>query len=205
MPGSSRYADDLSIARAPPRTACGTSSRDAPVPTEKRKTSMSPLASVSGVASSTVCGPRCLPAERAEAKTRTFSKPRCCSSSSVTVPTAPVAPTTPMRALREVEGIVECAHGGVDVMGLDVAGDLDRRGRDDRRRDPFGLEGGEGLGGDARVALHAGPDHGHLAEVVLRLPAGAQAVERPGGLAAILRRRREDDLVARLQDRVDVH
>ena len=29
MPGSSRYADDLSTTTAPPRTACGTSSRDA--------------------------------------------------------------------------------------------------------------------------------------------------------------------------------
>ena len=73
MPGSSRYADDLSTATAPPRTAWGTSSREALVPTEKRKTSTSPRASASGVASSTVQPATCLPAERADAKTRTFS------------------------------------------------------------------------------------------------------------------------------------
>ena len=73
IPGSSRYADDLSTATAPPRTACGTSSRDAPVPTEKRKTSTSPRSSASGVASSTVCPATTLPAERADANTRTSS------------------------------------------------------------------------------------------------------------------------------------
>ena len=45
------------------------------MPTEKRKMSTSPRESASGVASSTVWPPSCLPAERAEAKTRTFSKP----------------------------------------------------------------------------------------------------------------------------------
>src|SRR4051812_34053931 len=178
MPGSSRYAEDLSIASAPPLTACGTSSRDAPVPTEKRKTSTSPRASASGVASSTVYGPTCLPAERADAKTRTCWNPRACRSSSVMLPTAPVAPTTPMRALCKVEGIVEGANGSVDLVRLDVTGDLDRRGRDDGRRDSRRLEGGERLRGDARVALHAGADHRDLAEVVLRLPAGAEPVER---------------------------
>ena len=73
MPGSSRYADDLSTATAPPRTACGTNEREADVPTEKRNTSTSPRSSASGVASSTSCRPSRVPADRADAKTRTCS------------------------------------------------------------------------------------------------------------------------------------
>ena len=73
IPSVSRNAADLSTTTAPPRTAYGTSSRDAPVPTEKRKMSTSPRSSASGVASSTMCPLISLPAERAEAKPRTFS------------------------------------------------------------------------------------------------------------------------------------
>ena len=74
---------------------------------------MSPRASASGVASSTVAAPSCLPADRADAKTRTWSKPRARSRSSVTVPTAPVPPTTPMRRCSpKVERLVERTHGG---------------------------------------------------------------------------------------------
>ena len=61
---------------APAADAIGTSSRLAPVPTEKRKRSTSPRESASGVASSTMIssspnGSR-EPAERAEANARTF-------------------------------------------------------------------------------------------------------------------------------------
>ena len=84
------------------RDGVGTSSREAPVPTEKRKMSTSPRESASGVASSTVWPPTSRPAERADAKTRTFSKPCSRRSPSVTVPTAPVPPTTPTRVSERV-------------------------------------------------------------------------------------------------------
>ena len=78
--------------------------------------------------------PSCLPGRARRGEDAHVARSRAAaSSSSVTVPTAPVAPTTPMRALRELEGIVEGADGGVDLVGLDVAGDLDRRGGDDGR------------------------------------------------------------------------
>src|SRR5687768_13006539 len=170
MPGSSRYAEDLSTQIAPPRTAWGTSSRLAAVPTEKRQRSSPPAASTSGVASSTVSPATCFPAERAEAKTRTCPYPRSRSSSSVIVPTAPVAPTTPMRGSAKVEGLVEGLHGPVDIGARHVASDLDRRGRDDRRLDPGRLERGERLGRDAGVALHPRPDQADLAQVVARGP-----------------------------------
>src|SRR5512146_3596847 len=148
------------MAVAPPDTAWGTSSRDAPVPTEKRKTSTSPRASASGVASSTVSPATCLPAERADANTRTSSKPCSRSSPRVTLPTAPVPPTTPMRArLAKVEGLVQRTHCPVDLVGRDVAGDLDRRRGDDGGLDPLALERREGLRGHAGMALHAGADH----------------------------------------------
>ena len=66
--GSMRHADDLSIATAPPRTACGTSSRDADAPIAKKQTSRPPASSASGVASSTTRPSSSLPAERADAK-----------------------------------------------------------------------------------------------------------------------------------------
>ena len=73
IPGSSRYAADLSMAIAPPRTAWGTSWRDAEVPTENSARSRPPASSVSGVASSTAIPSISLPAEREDAKRRTFS------------------------------------------------------------------------------------------------------------------------------------
>ena len=86
---------------APAAEAIGTSSRLAEVPTEKKKRSTSPAPRASGVASSTAIEPSpngiVEPADRAEAKARTFSYPRSASRPSVTVPTAPVAPTIPMR------------------------------------------------------------------------------------------------------------
>src|SRR5918995_3129185 len=203
-PGSRRYAEDLSTVTAPPRTACGTSSRLAAVPTENRQTSRSPAASASGVASSTVTPPITLPAERADAKSRTSSYPRSRSRSTVTVPTAPVAPTTPMRGLAKVEGLVQGLHGPVDVGRGDVTGDLDRGGRDEGRLDADGLERRERLRRDAGVTLHAGADEADLPEVVAGAPRHAESFERPRRVGTILDRRREDDLSARLHDRVDV-
>jgi hypothetical protein len=58
---------------APPRTACGTSSRDAEVPTEKSATSIPPAASASGVASSIAIPSISVPAERLDANRRTSS------------------------------------------------------------------------------------------------------------------------------------
>src|SRR5437867_3697715 len=87
---------------APPRTASGTSAREAAAPTEKKQRSSSLADSARGVASSTSSSPapngRRVPAERAEANARTRSYPRSASNASVTPPTAPVAPMTPMRA-----------------------------------------------------------------------------------------------------------
>src|SRR5262249_22917568 len=151
---SSRYADDLSTATAPPRTACGTSSRDADVPTEKSATSISPAASASGVASSTgVPSSSVEPAERADANARTRSKPRSRRMRIVTAPTAPVAPTTATRASRtdallgeEPELRVHRAHGVLDLRGADDARDADRRRRDDLDVDACLGEGLEHVG-----------------------------------------------------------
>ena len=99
-PGSSRYAADLSTATAPPRTACGTSSRDADVPTEKSARSMSPAASASGVASSTTIPPSSVAARRARrGECAHVLVAALAQQRSVTAPTAPVAPTTAMRGL----------------------------------------------------------------------------------------------------------
>ena len=70
---------------------------------------------------------------------------------------------------------------------------------------PACLERRERLRGDARVALHSGADEADLAEVVARGPRDAERVERAGGVGAILDRGGEDDLGVRLHDRVDVH
>src|ERR687887_454873 len=183
-PGSSRNAADLSMQSAPPRTACGTSSRLALVPTEKRQTSRSPAASASGVASSTTRPRTSLPAERADAKTRTSSKPRSASRSTATRPTAPVAPITatlgmlPLRFGRvELERLVEDPDRGLDLVAADVAGDLDRRGGDDLGLDSRAGEALEGLGRHAGVALHPRADHADLAEVVAGIPPHAEVVE----------------------------
>src|SRR3954447_282293 len=101
--------------------------------------------------------------------------------STTTRPTAPVAPITPtlgMLALRlwrvELEGVVQHRDGRVDLIGADVAGDLDRRGRDDFGLDPGLGQRRERLCRHARVALHARADHAHLAEVVARAPLHAE-------------------------------
>src|SRR5207237_6254963 len=128
--------------------------------------STSPRESASGVASSTVQPATSRPAERADANTRTCSKPCSRKRPSVTEPTAPVPPTTPMRVcLAKLERLVERLHRAVDLAGRHVAGDLDRRGGDDGGRDPLALERRERLRCDSRMALHAGADHRHLAEV----------------------------------------
>src|SRR4029078_8161855 len=143
--------------------------------------------------------------ERADAKTRTLSWPRSRSKRSVTAPTAPVPPTTPMRgALTKLEWLVQSSDCAVDLVGTHVTGDLDRRGRHHSGLDALPLERGEGLGRDARVALHAGADHRHLGEVLARAPVGVERVEGAAGVCLVLDRRREDDLGPRLHDRGDV-
>jgi hypothetical protein len=86
-----------------------------------------------------------------------------------------------------------------------VARDLDRRGRDDGRRDALALERRKCLGSDAGVALHPGSDHRDLAEVLARAPVCRQRVERAARVGLVFDRRREDDLGPGLDDRVDVH
>src|SRR4051794_33214752 len=108
------------------------------------------------------------------------------------------------RAYAEIERPVEGLHRALDLGGRDVAGDLDRRRRDDHRLDAGARQRGERLGGDAGMALHARTDEAHLAEVVAGVPVEAEAVERARRVGAILRRRGEDDLGAGLDDRVDV-
>ena len=86
-----------------------------------------------------------------------------------------------------------------------MAGDLDRRGGDDRRLDPGVLERREGLGGDAGVALHPGADEADLAQVVAGGPGDAEPLERPLRVGLVLDRGGEDDLGVCLHDRVHVH
>src|SRR5919108_3864499 len=203
---------------APPRTAWGTSSRLASVPTEKKAGSRSPASSASGVASSTASSvpPKRtrLPAERTDANARTAAKPRSARSSSVTVPTAPVAPTTPTRtcpsgmlALRarrgELEHLVQRGDRSLDIGVGDVERDLDRRRGDELRLDAELAQGRERAGGDAGVALHPCSDDAHLAEVVALAPVRPQSVERSAGLVAIGDGSREEDLGTGLDDRVN--
>src|SRR4051812_14299225 len=210
MPGSSLNASDLSMQSAPLRRACGTSSRLAFEPTEKKQTSKP--ASDWGVASSTAMSRTSRPAERTDASRWTSSKPRSSSRSTITPPTAPVAPTTatlgmlPLR-LRgvELERPVQRRHRALDLVGAQVAGDLDRRGGDDLGLDPVVRQRLEGLRRNAGMAFHARADHAHLAEVVAGAPLDAEPVEHLGGGVAVLGRRGEDDLGACLHDRVDVH
>src|SRR5919201_3232081 len=122
------------------------------------------------------------PAERSEANATTSSagKARSRITPSIVLPTAPVAPTTPTlmappecgpasrdhrpvvalgilaadRVLAERERRVEVAHRPLDVGLAHDAGDLDGRGRDHLDVDAGVAEHREGLGRDARVALH---------------------------------------------------
>src|SRR4051795_12189010 len=204
IPSARRKAADLSTTCAPPLTAYGTSSREFDVPTEKSATSKPPFSSAPGVASSIVRPACCFPAERAEANSVMSSWPRCSSSATTSVPTAPVEPITAILGLAKVERLVERLDSAFDIVGLDMAGDLDRRRRDDGRLDAEARERLERPRSDARVALHAGSDEADLAEVVTCAPLEAERVERRGGVGAVLRRRREDDLGSGLDDRVDV-
>src|SRR4051794_32336887 len=81
--------------------------------------------------------------------------------------------------IAELERGVQRTHSVLDGLLRHVAGDLDRRGRDDSGLDAELAQRGEGLRGDAGMALHAGADDGDLAEVVLGAPADAHPVERP--------------------------
>src|SRR5437588_9723731 len=187
-PGSSRYADDLSTTTAPPRTACGTSSRDADVPTENNASSTPADASASGVASSTTIPQSSVrPAERADANARTFSWPRSRSSRMVPAPTAPVAPPTAMLpsgtdALlgEEPELLVHGAHGTLDVAGAHDARHADGGRGDDLDVDARVGERLEHVGGDAGMALHARADEGNLRDVgVVRDPPRADLLAEP--------------------------
>src|SRR5205823_7811112 len=222
-PGSSRYADDLSIATAPPRTTCGTSSRDASVPTEKSATSMSPAASASAVASSTTVPSASVdPADRAEAKARTLSKPRSRRIRIATLPTAPVAPITATRASRicallgvDPELVVNRLHGALDLGRAYDAGDADRRRGDDLDVDACLREGFEHASGDSRVALHSGSDERDLRDLVVevngrRADVGGELLEDRLGDCEVALRQRERDIRRAvggdvLHDHVDVH
>src|SRR5450759_1101978 len=93
-----------------------------------------------------------------------------------------------MAALRhfgvEPKGRVQRLYGTLHVFVGDVAGDLDRRGRDHFGLDSQLAQNLEGLGRDARMALHAGADDADLAQVVARAPADAERVL--GGLAGLV-------------------
>src|SRR5438132_707937 len=98
----------------------------------------------------------------------------------------------------EIERLVECEHGPFRVGALDEERDLDRRGHDEAGVGADVTQGSEGSGGDARVALHAGADQAHLGEPFDALTVGRGSVERSLSLAAVGKRRREDDLVTGL-------
>src|SRR4051794_12531882 len=149
----------------PPAAAWGTSSRLASVPTEKKQRSRSPALRFSGVASSTSSSRSpygtCLPAERDEAKARTFSNPRSARRPSVTEPTAPVAPTTPTLVMSplcidrgQLEGLVQGDDGALDIFLGYVEGDLDRRGGHEVRLHSEVAQRLERARGDSRMALH---------------------------------------------------
>ena len=126
-----------------------------------------------------------LPAERSDANGTISSagKPRSLSLASMTVPDgaggahdgdAVLAHTTGsfpngcsalMSSVAELERRVQRAHGVVELVGADDAGDLDRRRGDHLDVDAALAERGEDLGGDARVRAHAGADDGHLAHL----------------------------------------
>src|SRR4051794_32940230 len=103
---------------------------------------------------------------------------------------------TPMRAsllmaalrlrIVELEGRVQRAHRVFHTRRRDVAGDLDRRGGDDGRLDAEVAERLEGLGRDARMALHSRADDADLAEVAARPEVAAQRVQRALGRGGIL-------------------
>src|SRR5262249_22612805 len=151
------------------------SSREAAVPTENSAMSMSPAASASGVASSTsVPSASGDPADRAEAKARTFSKPRSRRIRTVTVPTAPVAPITATLASRidallgqDPELVVHRLHRPLDLGCAYHTRDADRRRRDDLDVDSGPRQSFEHVGGDAGMALHSGTDERHLGDLVV--------------------------------------
>ena len=213
-PSCSRKAADLSTQIAPPRTACGTSSRLAREPTEKRQRSRSPAASASGVASSTTRPSISLPAERADANRRTSSKPRSRKRSTITRADCAggADDADPQACWRSASGASSSkawcsAATAVSTSSVrDVAGDLDRRGRHD-----LGLDAGVGqrrehLRRHARVALHARADHADLAEVVARAPLRRRARRAPPCAASRSSAGAEKTISgAGLDDRVDVH
>src|SRR5215470_6487431 len=167
--------------------------------------SMSP-ASASGVASSTsVPSARVDPADRAEAKARTFSNPRSRRIRTVTVPTAPVAPITATRASRidtllgqDPELVVHRSHRPLDFGCTYDTRDADRRRRDDLDVDSGLRQSLEHVGGHAGMALHAGADERHLCDLVVeidrrRADVGGELIEdRLGGCEVALRQRERD-------------
>src|SRR5699024_8334622 len=188
--GSLRKADELSITVAPAAAKRSACAREVAPPAENSAMSI-PARSASEVAatsSTTMSSPRkgrVVPAERAEAKKRTFSagKSRSSRSRRMTTPTCPVAPTTasvvifrsPSRSCvdrgglfaAEVERIVDRPYRIVEVGVLDQDRDADLRGGDQVDVDPgVGERLTEGRR-DAGVALHARTDEGHLADVVV--------------------------------------
>ncbi len=181
------------------------------MPTEKSARSSSAAASASGVASSTTMPPSSVrPAERPDANARTFSCPRAASSRIVTAPTAPVAPITPILASpfmpspgANASWSAATARGTSSVRTWQaiLIGEVEIT----FDSTPMPAERGERLRGDARMALHAGADEAHLAEVVAHRPFDVEPAEQLLAGGAVLERRAEDDLVGGdLEDRVDV-
>ena len=88
----------------------------------------------------------------------------------LTVAASRLFATDRMRALRvgsmQLERVMQGAHGAVDVSAQDVAGDLDRRRRNDLRLDALVVQHCEHLRRDSRMAFHAGADEADLAQVV---------------------------------------
>ena len=95
-------------------------------------------------------------------------------------------------------------HRPLGVVAVDVEGDLDRRCDDEPRVCTVVAQRGESAGGNPGMALHPGPDQADLRHVVDPPPDRPQLIDCGLRLLAVGERRREDDLVARLDDRVDV-
>src|SRR5215203_1787495 len=185
-----RHWEELSTTTAPASAKRGAQSALTPEPAEKRATSKPWIDSSFSGWTESFPSPQAMlrPAERSEANGTTSSagNERSRRTSSIVAPTAPVAPTTATRTgLRHLRAVharhvlgkhgvgaqlecrVQLPHGVGDMLLAHNARDLDRGGGDHLDVHAGVAEHGEGLGRDARMALHSGSHDRHLPHPVV--------------------------------------
>src|SRR5699024_1984489 len=101
----------------------------------------------------------------------------------------------------QLEAVVQCGDGLIDVVLADQHGDADLGGRDELDVDVRVTQRLGEVGGHARVGLHAGTDEGDLADLVVVkdvLPVAGllHALEQLHGAGAVLARAGEGDVGA---------